>query len=110
MNGRFPAMVLIIAAIAAPDAVMAQASGAVTPAALVNAIGQAIIILLIALAALSVAAKLSIHFGLVPREPETRLQTLIHGAANVVGRLRPPQTMRDRRRAERMSEDDERRR
>ncbi len=84
---------------------MAQASDGVTPAALVTAVGQAIIIVLIVVAGLSVLAKLSIHFGIVPREPETRFQSLVHGAANIVGRLRPPKSMSDRRRADRFSDD-----
>jgi len=98
MTGRFRIMAALQTALMAPSAAMAQDAGGVPPATMVAVIGEAIIILLIAVAALSVLAKLSIHFGLVPREPETRFQTIVHGAANVVGRLRPARPIRDRHR------------
>ena len=103
-----PALVLagLPAAQMAPPAA-AQDGGEVPPATMVSVIGEAVIIVLIAVAALSVLAKLSIHLGYVPREPENRFQSIVHGFANVVGRLRPARSIRDR---QRMPEDRRRQR
>ncbi|MCB1489379.1 MAG: hypothetical protein KDJ88_18220 [Bauldia sp.] len=98
-------MAILPPALTASSAAVAQDAGEVPPATMVSVIGEAVIIVLIAVAALSVLAKLSIHLGFVPREPETRFQSIIHGAANVVGRLRPARPIRDRR----QSPDDRRR-
>ena len=105
MTGRFRIMAILPPALTASSAAVAQDAGEVPPATMVSVIGEAVIIVLIAVAALSVLAKLSIHLGFVPREPETRFQSIIHGAANVVGRLRPARPIRDRR----QSPDDRRR-
>lgn len=101
MHGRSLAIILVPALIAAPGAAVAQDAGGVDALTLGTAIGKAILIVLAVLAGLSVIAKLSITFGLVPREPETRFQALVHGAANFVGRLRPARSIRDQRRVDR---------
>ena len=88
----------LVLAVATPSAALAQSAGEPSPVAIGTAVGQAILIVLIVVACLSVAAKMLIVFDLVPREPETRFQTLVHNAANIVGRLRPARSIRDDRR------------
>lgn len=97
----------LLTALAAPGPASAQASGSVSPLSLGTAIGKALFILLALLVGLSVLAKLSIVFGFVPREPNTPFQTLVHRAANFVGRIRPSRSISDRRRANRFSDDRE---
>jgi hypothetical protein len=105
MHGRSLATIVLLAAFAPPGAAIAQDSAAVGPFSLGTAIGEAILILLAVLAGLSVVAKLSIIFGVVPREPQNRFQALVHGAANFVGRLRPARSIRDQRRDSRITDD-----
>ena len=108
MHGRRFAIIVIPVLIAAPGAAIAQQADAVDPLTLGTAIGKAILIVLAVLAVLSVVAKLSIIFGVVPREPENRFQALVHGAVNFVGRLRPARSIRDQRRADRSAEGERR--
>jgi hypothetical protein len=83
----------------------AQQATDLDPLTLGTAVAKAVLILLAVLIALSVAAKLSIVFGMVPRTPETRFQTLVHRTANFAGRLRPSRSISDRRRADRWPDD-----
>lgn len=104
MFGRSSATIGLLTALATPSAAWAQAPGA-EPLVIATAIAKAVLILLGALIGLSVVAKLSIVFGIVPREPATAFHTLVHRAANFVGRLRPSRSIRDQRRASRLPDD-----
>lgn len=50
-------------------------------------LGTALVILLAALIAASVVAKLLIVFGVVPRQPATGVHAFVHALANFVGGL-----------------------
>ena len=66
-------------------------------ASLVSTIGTVLIILLAVVIGLSVAAKLLIVSGVVSRDPKTRWEIVVHVTADIVGRLRPHRSIRERR-------------
>lgn len=108
MLGRSSSTIGVLTALAAPSMAWAQSAPGPEPLVVATAIAKAVLILLAALIALSVVAKLSIVFGLIPRTPETAFQALVHRAANFVGRLRPSRSLRDQHRTTRRPDDKKR--
>lgn len=81
-----------------PALAHAQTAAAQTDmASLVTIVGTALVILLATVIGLSVVAKLLIITGVVSRDPTNRWEALAHGMANIVGRIRPHRSLRDRR-------------
>ena len=83
--------------VALPAATAARAAEASDPAGSLGLglqFGTALVILLAVLIAVSVAAKLLIVFGAVPRRPETGFHALVHAMANFVGSLTKPRQRR----------------
>ena len=78
----------------APIARAAEAAASPGTLGLGLQLGAALVILLAVLIALSVAAKLLIVFGVVPRQPESGFHALVHAMANFVGGLTRPRQRR----------------
>ena len=92
---------LALAMLAAVPARAAEAPPAHGALGLGMQLATALVILLAALIALSVVAKLLIVFGIVPRQPQTATQALVHSLANFVGGLTRPRPRGDSRRDDR---------
>ncbi|WP_421725753.1 hypothetical protein [Bauldia sp.] len=80
----------------------AQTGSDIDALSLGTGIGTALVVLLAAVIGLSVFAKVLIFMGVVPREPTNRWEALAHAMADIVGRLRPQRSIRDRRRSGRL--------
>ena len=92
---------LALAMLAAVPARAAEAAPAHGALGLGIQLATGFLILLAALIALSVVAKLLIVFGIVPRQPATATQALVHTLANFVGGLTRPRPRGDPRRDDR---------
>lgn len=85
-----------LATLAAVPAAAEEPAAAGNTIALGIGVGTGLVVLLAALIAISVVAKLLIVFGAVPRQPVTGWHTLVHGLANFVGGLVRPRPRRRR--------------
>ena len=92
---RFGLAALTILSAAQPGAAQEPAR-AVNPLGFGLGVGTALVILLAVLIVASVAAKLLIVFGAVPRRPQTGFEALVHALANFVGGLTRVRSRRDR--------------
>lgn len=90
-----PGLAALATLAAVPAAADEPAAGG-GPIALGIGVGTGLVVLLAALIAVSVVAKLLIVFGAVPRQPVTGWHSLVHGLANVVGGLVRPRPRRGR--------------
>ena len=76
-----------LATLAAVPAAAEEPVAAGDPIGLGLGLGTALVVLLAALIAASVVAKLLIVFGVVPRQPATGVHAFVHALANFVGGL-----------------------
>ncbi len=89
---------IVIGGFGIPAAVRAETgTTGIDTASLVSVIGAVLIILLAVVIGLSVVAKVLIVSGVVSREPKTPWEIAVHVMADIVGRVRPHRSIRDRR-------------